>query len=438
MTLNFNRALFARHSARNEENIGQDTGRLINMYTEGSERGLSLKSMPGLISTATLGSGRVRAMESTADGIYACVDGQFVLWNGSTVSVVGSLPNTATTMARVGSQIGVAAGGQFFIWDGTTLSPVGGQAFSQIGSVDSIDQTFLLTQADGQAYAYSSAGDGKTFDALDFASAEYAPDNLQRVIVVGGLIWFLGAETVEPWQNAGSADLPFTRVQSTILEKGLLSSEAAGVLDNTMMWVSSENRPYRQSDFRPVLIGTDAVCAALAVNSGVSVLPFQWRRHDFLALRFDNAPAWVYDVSMDAWSEMATAPELNSWDVTATVHHDGEWYAGTRSGELCRFGGFNDRGQEFRREAVSVIVSNAGNRFTVNGVDLRLGGAGDAMWSYSRDGGHTFTREKIKPFGASYDERFRKTNMGQMSEFAFRIACTDDTEFTINEAGIAI
>jgi hypothetical protein len=201
------------------------------------------------------------------------------------------------------------------------------------------------------------------------------------------------------------------------------------------MFVSNEGRAYRQEGGVPVGISTDAVSATLSNNTDVTALAYQVSGHDFLVLRFGDRPAWVYDPATQAWHERMTGTEYGAWEVTATVHHNGVWYAGTNTGELCTFEGFQDRGEELRREATSALLSDGGERFTVSKADIRVEGQGNLMMQLSRDG-QTFGRERVKPFGGTYAERCTFRGLGQSRELSMRLACTDNTEFAIHGASI--
>ncbi|MFK7942185.1 MAG: hypothetical protein AB8B85_04605, partial [Paracoccaceae bacterium] len=405
--------VFAASSQVDETLRGKETSRLLNMYPEKGGKGpVTIRSVPGLLEAADLGAGRVREMISGPDGIYAAVGGSFVRWNGAATTVLGNLPDGVTTMARNATQIAVTAGGGFFVWDGAAFTQISGQAFLNIGSVDYLNSFFILTQVDGEAYQYSAAGDATSLAALDFASAETKPDKLRRVVAVNGVLWFLGEDSVEPWQNTTNVDLPFTRLQSSVLEKGLRSTAEVTQLDNTFMWVSNEGRAYRQQQFQAVNIGTDAVAAAMNSDTDVTAFAYQFNNRDFFALRRGNGTTFIYDPGVQAWHERSTGPTHQPWEVTATVHHDGVWYAGTETGELCTFSGYQDRGKPLRREAQSDNLFMSGERFSVDKVDIQTEGAGNVMSKISGDGGPTFEGEEIHPFGATYGELLQYNGLG--------------------------
>jgi hypothetical protein len=160
-------------------------------------------------------------------------------------------------------------------------------------------------------------------------------------------------------------------------------------------------------------------------------MAYQVRGHDFFVIRLNDKPAWVYDAATGVWHERSTGPTHQPWEVTATVHHNGVWYAGTHDGQLCTFGGHQDRGDELRREARSALLSNGGERFTLGKVDVRTEGEGSLMMRLSRDG-RIYGKERIKTFGATYGDRTTFRALGQCREASMMLACSDNTEFAIH------
>lgn len=433
--------IFAAHSLLNEAQRALTTEDVTNLYVEGTpgREAVTLRSVPGLVQAGQLASGRVRAMQSTKSGIYAAVAGRLVLWAGGTATDVGAISDGPTTMAWNGSQLSLTAGGNNYLYDGSTLRRIPGAAFDKIGSVEYVDGYFARTELNGQLHDISALNDGSVYDGLDFASAEKRPDDLVRVITNGGLIWYMGTDTVEAWQNTGATDFPFARVPSAVSEKGLRAVDHVAGHDNTIFWVSGEGWVYRMGEaYQPQKISTSAVDYAIGRAVDITCFPYQHEGHDFFVVRRSDGPAWVYDASTQAWHKRATGASLGAWEVTATVRHNNTWYAGTRGGYLCTFGGFQDRGLELRREATSRNVSQDGERFIVSKVDVRCetGLSGVVMSSYTKDGGRTFSPERSRSL-SGYASRQQWRGLGQAREFAFRLACTDNVDFAIYEAGIS-
>ena len=416
--------------------------RLVNLYPEASPSGreqVALRSTPGLVEAVSIGAGSVRAMLATTSSLYAVCDRKLIEWDGATAFERGSVADGPATMAWNGTELAITVGGNYYIWDGTTLDTITGGAFSSIGSVEYVDTYFTRTEKDGSRLDVTGILDGKTLLASDFASAEHAPDNIVRVVSSAGLIWYMGTNTVEPWQNVGSADFPFAPVQSTVIEKGLRGIDDVALLDNTFFWISSEGRVYRHTNFSPVRISTHAVEAAIK-EPETRCFAYQHDGHDFLVVRCAGRPAYVYDAATQSWHERSTGTAYGAWDAVSSAYFQNTWYVGTDDGSICTLSGYQDRGQELRREATSRNITNGGNRFVVSQVDVRCsaGAGGTLMSQYSRDGGRTWSRERQRDLGAvgEYDHRQKWHALGQGREFCFRLAVTDNVDFGIFDASV--
>ena len=425
---------FAVQSTKDESLPGKDTARLLNMYPEGGENGVTLRSAPGLTEAVDVSPGQVEAMVSSPDGVYAVVGGALKLWNpnDSTVTTLGGVHQGDTTMTRSRSQLAIVAGNRYYVWANDALAEVTGTPFSLENSVGYISGYFIITEHLGEAFYYSL--DADTIGGLSFASAEYYPDNLRRVMVANDLIYFMGTRSIEPWQVTGGANLPFAKIAGALIEKGLRSTLEAVVMDNVVHWVSQEGRVYRGPGEN---ITTDAVAAALEGRTG-RMLTYQTRNHDNAVVRLSGHPAQCFDPSTRMWWERSTGVNHDEWEVTATVQHDGVWYAGTRGGRICTFSGFQDLGEELRREAISTNITQGGNRFSVDEINLRVSGSGSVMISYSTDGGATFSNERQRTFGGQREYPIQINRLGLHRQFCLKIACTDNTDFAIHGAGIRI
>lgn len=427
---------FASQSSQELDQIGLATARLVNGYADAGERGPMVQSAPGLVNEVSLGSGEVYGVHATNDGIYANVGGSLVFWNGSTVTTLGALVSGYTTFANNSTQVGAVVNGRYFLWDGTTLSEPSGAAFTDFGSISYSSQRFLISQRDGEALQWSELNDGTSLDALDFASAEYKPDRLRRIVNVGGLLWMLGASTSEPWQSTGNSDLPFTRLSSSVIEKGVMSVDAADVLSNTVFWISTEGRAYRQEALAPVDISKQAPVSAFSGLTSARVFAWQWDERDFFTVRLTDRPAWVYDVQAGLWWERATGASLDAWECTCSTMWNNKWYLGTTDGYLVSLGGYQDRGAVMRREYTSTNLSNAGDFFEVRGLDMRILGNGNLMYQFSRDAGRNWSNERQKAFDGRSGDRVQWNNLGAGREFSMRIACTDNTDFTVTQTNV--
>ena len=197
--------------------------RLVNMYAEASDgvSNVTLHGSPGLSLVNSNGVGPVRGIRYM-DGARYVVSGGFLYDEsaGSLGAIAGTGP---VMMADDGTQLVIVTG----LNTGYVYSVSGGlQAITDpdwpgASSVDYLDGYFLFTEPGTGTFFISAINDATDFDALDFASAESAPDDLIRVFVDHREVWLMGADTCEIWSNTGASDFPFERIPGAINEKGL-------------------------------------------------------------------------------------------------------------------------------------------------------------------------------------------------------------------------
>lgn len=430
--------IFAAESVLHEGQRTMTTERLVNMYAEigkGREE-VTLRSVPGLTQIGRASNQPIRAMVANGNHIYFCTHKLLYRWNGGAFTNLGGISDdTQTTMALSETECAVVASGSYFIYDGSTVQEINGQAFGNFGSVEYLDGYFVFTESGGARFAISGLNNGESLDPLDFASAEYRPDNLRRIVVNRGEIRLFGEETIEPWENTGGTDFPFSRVANTIMERGIKQTSAAAKMDNSIIWAGEDDTAYRETQYTPQRISTHSIEAALRGNSLTNVFEYEWEGHKFACFRFSDRPAWIYDAASQLWHERATGVALGPWEVTCTAKFQGKWYAGTAGGHICRFDPVHqDRGGPLRREAQSAIVEVGGKPFILKNLDIQLDASTGAtiMSQFSVDAGRTWTDERERELTADNNRtRLFWKKLWRARKISARLAVTDNADFAI-------
>lgn len=111
---------------------------------------------------------------------------------------------------------------------------------SNSSHISYMDGYWLAVDNDNPGRFYISAlYDCTRWNALDFATAERSPDQLQAILVVGRQLWMIGDETTEIWWNSGAADFPFQPLQSGLIQAGTQDPNSAQLVGDRGIWVSS-------------------------------------------------------------------------------------------------------------------------------------------------------------------------------------------------------
>jgi hypothetical protein len=439
--------IFAAQSGLHDSERQVSSQRLVNVFPErtiSEDEPVLLRSCPGR-TLIEAGTGQpVRQMLGTSDAIYFVRNAKLYSFDGSTSTFLGDVADDInTTMAFNGTEVGVVANSDYFLWDGSSVSLIPGTAFTEFGSIDFMDGFFLLTELDGQRHQISGLFDGSTLDALDFASAEYRPDDLVIGFVDHSEWWLFGETTIEVWSNEGLADYPFVRVAGAQMERGCLQPNTVAKLDNTVLWTGDDKIAYRADQYTPARISNHHVEAAIRAATSLSAFVYEYEGHKFYVLRFPDRPAWVYDAATNVWHERASGVGFGPWDVTAAAKLNGEWYAGDKDGNISKIDRvFQENGEVMLRTAQSANLWLAGNRFNVNSVnvDVKVGTGGTVMFSYSNDQGLTWGLEQFMSVGeiGDFSRHFSFYNLGRTRDFAARLRMSDNVDFSINHAGADI
>lgn len=295
--------------------------RMVNLFPEivpeaGKEPAF-LSRAPGLRLLATVGTGPIRGMWSfngygfvvSGTSLYKVNSSWLPFYVGP---VSGSGP---VSMADNGNQIFIACNGGGYIYEKSTdsVSPIGSSAFPGAVTVGYLDGYFVFNEPSSQKIWVTSLLDGTQIDALDFASAEGAPDNVVSLLVNNREVWVFGTNSVEVWYDAGLSDFPLARIQGAYNEIGCAATYSVAKLDNGVFWLGADARGqgivYRANGYTGQRVSTHAVEWQIQQYGDISdaiAYTYQQDGHAFYVLIFPSANrTWVYDVATGAWHERA-------------------------------------------------------------------------------------------------------------------------------------
>lgn len=296
--------------------------RLINLYPEavpegGKDLGF-LTRCPGLSLLATVGSGPIRGLWTFGGVGYVVSGEELYSINTSWVStLIGTVKGSGpVSMSDNGTQLFISANPFGYIYDtsDSSFSAITDPDYPGSIAVGYLDGYFVFVEPDSQRVWVTTLLDGSSVDALDFASAEAAPDNLVSMIVDHREVWLFGTNSVEVWYNAGLADFPLERIQGAFIEIGCSAAYSVAKLDNSVFWLGSDARGngiiYRANGYTPQRISTHAIEYEIQSYGDISdavAYTYQQEGHPFYVINFPSADkTWCYDASTNAWHERAS------------------------------------------------------------------------------------------------------------------------------------
>jgi hypothetical protein len=226
---------------------------LVNAYVE--ELGQDAKapfaaySTPGLSTQLTLANGSgFKDMIVVGDRLYV-ISGEFVYsidtaWNPTYLGGIptGDAPATMVQNRRDnGPQIGIISDGLYNVIETSTqsLDFVQDTNLRPASSIAVLDGHFIFPTAGDDRWQYSAVDDAKSFDPLDFASAESSPDVISRAIEFNREIWFFGGSgrnaSTEIFQNTTSGF-----VRTSAFARGCLALGSVAEVDEKLIWVADD------------------------------------------------------------------------------------------------------------------------------------------------------------------------------------------------------
>ena len=353
---------------RNEGNLPPFP--VVNMYAEKSITGeMMLQSRPGLDNrSADMSTGPIKQLFKR-DGVLS---GDLIgVSNGNiyrTTTSLGSLAGSGP-VSIAGNEIGImaAAGSTVRYYDGATLANVTFPDSANVTFVVVCGSRFVALRASTGKFYWTDPL-GATFDALDFATAESAPDGVLHALWINGMLWLFGKETVEPWQQTDDSTLPFTPLTNMVYNKGIKATGCAAQVGASFAWVGNDNVVYLGDPNTP--ISNEGLNARIAASTNVSLFTFAIDGVDFLALRLDDETQ-VWRTATGTWHEFATYGQTN-W--AAACHAGGVFGSGIDGKTLAWGTDYTDvsatSGIMERRWGSGLPINSGG--VTINNLHLRV------------------------------------------------------------------
>jgi hypothetical protein len=441
--------------------------RHLNLYAEitpeGEKSRVAFYGTPGTTLRTTFGDTPVRGWIAVDSLYYAVHRGKFYsVNNAGTKTELGSL-NTTTGFVDMEFD-----GSVILIVDGTNgyTYTVATTTFAQIADVDFpngartcgwLDGHFIVDEGAGSDLIFISP-DGSAWDALDFASAESAPDGLVRVFVDHGEVILAGETNTEFWGNIGQGDFPLAPIKGATSSTGLAALRSMTKFNDGVAFLGKNAQGQVQvmflKGYTAVPISSqelDSLINAYATVSDATAYAYMWGGHPMLQLNFPNAEkTWLLDASTGLWSPLEYG--LNGGRHRGEMHLDflnKPLICDYENGNVYELADvYTDNGTAIVREIVGRHLHADGSRLIVDElyVDMETGvglvsGQGSnpqAMLSVSKNNGKTWGNELWASMGqiGEYAERLVWRRLGIGRDWLFKIRITDAVKTVFTFAAI--
>lgn len=384
---------------------------------------------PALSSHASVGSGPIRAIiysDGTLSGGVYVISGSeiYSLASGVATLIVGNLPDGSVSWAASAIEIAVCIGDKGYIIDGSGVNLITDTDFPSVSSVAHINGYFLWTSVNGQ-FIWSEILDGQDYDALNFATAEKAPDGLIAVKVDHEQVMLFGSSTIEVWVPTGNALSAFEPIPGGLQQRGLASRDSLVQMDNSLFFVGDDKLVYRLDANNPVRVSHFAIEEQLSAMSwgdraGIKGMTYAHDGHTFYIIEIPNKGTWAFDVATGTWHKRQSEG-LVYWGANVLTTIAGDVFAGDRTSGFVytlSHSEYEDRYGYIERLVTGGVTLQSGVEVVQNLVlditsgDYPLSGQGSepkVMMRYSDDLGNTWSDEKTRTIGKTgvYNKRPR-------------------------------
>lgn len=307
--------------------------RMMNCYLEtppkASETPPVVQSF-GIRSLSTVGNGSMRG-GCVVNGVPFVVSGAklYRIDSNGAGTELGDVPGTQyVDMIGDGDEVLCVTDGTMYRYFNGSVARITDPDFPGAQWVEYLDGYAIIGPGDGTVYVNQTPGDFSVWNALDFASAEGAPDDILGGIVDHRQVFLGGRETIEIWENTGDADFPLSRAPGGFIELGLGSTFGFAKNSNTVFFYASDGTIRMLAGYDPQRISTHAVEQAIERYADKTCYTLTWMESGHAMVAFIwSAGTWVYDLSTQLWHERRSYG-LTRWRPVFVLRAFGQWLVG--------------------------------------------------------------------------------------------------------------
>jgi hypothetical protein len=291
-------------------------------------------------------------------------------------------------------------------------------------------------------------------DALDYATAEAAPDDTLAVISDQRVLWLFGAEGTEIWYNSGASDFTFARMDGAYIEKGIAASQTATKLDNSIFWVGNDRVVYRTQGYGYRRVSTHAIESQFLSGDVSDAYAYGYTDdtgHTFYVLTIPGINrTCVYDVASGFWHERGHSVHGRYYGSCYAYCYGKHFIGDFQSGNIYVLdkSHYTDNGDELVREAIGPVVHNGRNRVSMYGLEVQLNNPGNpyksdfagdhfldpkVAMSFSDTNQKSWSQERTRVFGRNGKTlpRVYWGPLGQFEQRHIKLRVTDPVDFQI-------
>lgn len=420
----------------------------LNMVAERTasqiQNPLALIVRPGLDAFAEVGDGPLRGINRKAGlfdeaAVVVSGDGVFTLSPGGVVTQKIGMLSTDKGRVQIAlgrdsdgnSQARIADGQRLYLVSGNTVVPENFPSASETDGADSIAyirQFWLAVKAGTQQVYYLVPGD-TDWNALEFASAEYQPDPIIDIGILGDQIFLLGSASTEVWSLTGTtapAIAPYGGLAWDLGCKG--RDTVCNMRGMSLIWVTDKCEVVQSFGSTPQVISDNGLSEQIRKSDprDLRAWTFSIDQHVYYVLSLTDQ-TWIYDTTTKLWTT-ASSLGLSYWRAHLGTDLAGDAYAldsagGSSSVWKVNPDSLTDVGDEIIAQAVAFYETKNAREACGNitlicqegvGLQTGLGEVPLILMSWSDDQGKTWVDWKPSSLGRAgqYEHRVRWNRLG--------------------------
>lgn len=356
---------------------------VVNAERPGGRSNKMLRDAPGMVTfCASMPESSVRGLYVAEGRLFAVVGTTlYSIGTDGLAASLGTIPGVGRCVfthnqITNGNEVVIGNGQSGYVYDTVagTLTQITDEGFPGFRSVDFADQYVIGVEPFGRYWFHSDLADAKSYNTLDRAEAEKAPDRIQQAIATGGDILALGERTLQFFYNTGAATGTWANRQGAEQEIGAASPWTACRLDNTVYWLGNDGSVYRLNGYVPQRISTHALEQAISrcTLSDAYAFTFEDRGHKCYLLTFPDGQTWCFDAATQEWTRRESYG-FDRWRVSALVKWGRHWIAGDFiNGRLYQldWNVKREADEPLERRRVTGVLHDDQNRLIVNAFEL--------------------------------------------------------------------
>lgn len=281
---------------------------------------------PGLLTFPSVGSAPIRGVAQRV-GMFngdAIVVAAQTVYKVTAAGIAVAYPGTVPGFGRVRIAIGrngndedvarIATGAGLFLVERTGVTEEDFPDSSRPGCADIEYHRFhwLAIEAGTDKTYYQLPG-SSTWTALEFASAEYAPDPSVAIRTRGDQIWIMGQKTVEGWALTGQQASPIEPYGGYNFDYGCRARDTAVTIadqaSSALLFVDSNSSVRLTRGGAPEIVSDPGLAEQIRLTAAENLRAwgFTFDQHFYYVLTLGDTETAVYDLSANLWGRFTSA-----------------------------------------------------------------------------------------------------------------------------------